>query len=71
MECAGVITGIQAPLMIIDQRGISTMFIVFLNHIITHLRVRRCLEIRLESLETPKNRLERTERVPRESDGNS
>ena len=31
VECAGVIMGIQVPLMIIGRRGVSIMSVVFPN----------------------------------------
>ena len=36
-ECAGVITGLQIPLMIIDRRGVSIMSALFTNRRVTHL----------------------------------
>ena len=38
VEYIGVITDLQIPLLIIDQRGVSIMFVLFVNRRVTHLR---------------------------------
>ena len=43
-ECAGVITDLQIPLMIIDWRGVSIMSALFTNRRVTHLRYDEALE---------------------------
>ena len=39
MERTGAIMGVQIPLLVIDQRGVSIMSGVIRNHRVAHLRV--------------------------------
>src|SRR3954469_4170225 len=38
VECVGVSTDLQVPLLIIDRRGVSIMSTLFTNRRVTHLR---------------------------------
>src|SRR3954470_5678757 len=38
IECVGVNKNLKVPLLIIDQRGVSIMFTLFVNRRVTHLR---------------------------------
>jgi hypothetical protein len=38
VECVGVITDLQVPLLTIDRRGVSIMSTLFTNRRVTHLR---------------------------------
>ena len=38
VECVGVITDLQIPLLTIDRRGVSIMSTLFTNRRVTHLR---------------------------------
>ena len=44
VECVGVITDLQIPLMTIDQRGVSIMSTLFTNRRVTHLRYDEAFE---------------------------
>ena len=38
VEYIGVITDLQIPLLIIDRRGVSIMYVLFANRRVTHLK---------------------------------
>ena len=44
VECVGVITDLQIPLLTIDQRGVSIMSTLFTNRRVTHLRFANAFE---------------------------
>jgi len=44
VECVGVITDLQVPLLTIDRRGVSIMSALFTNRRVTHLRFADTIE---------------------------